>query len=538
MWLRNLTFVGVCGLGWLGMVASVAPRRPPPPTAPPSTLIEVDDDAVEPIVDQVNREFQAEWDQRGLCPAPYASEHTIMRRLSLALAGTIPSIEDLRLADSVASERRISWWTNRLLNDRRHADYFAERLARAYVGVDGGPFLIYRRRRFVSWLSDQLAANRPYDQLVRDLITADGLWTDSPAVNFLTVNSDDEQGNRPDPIRMASRTTRAFLGVRLDCMQCHDDNLGGEWQQADFHKLAAYYSEPTPSLTGIRDKRREYETQYLHHETSEVVSPAVPFAENVAHSGPSRREQLAAWVTSPNNEAFSRAMVNRVWALAYGRPLMEPIDSLPLEGPYPPGLQTLADDFAEHDFDLRRLWRIITATRPFHLDSRADHRLTDAHEQTWAAFPITRLRPEQVAGAIVQSSKLKTIDAQSHVLLRIARAAQINDFVQRYGDMGQDEFECQGETIPQRLVMLNGSLIKEVTKEELVANAATRMARLCRNDEDAITAAYEAVLTRGPAAEEMAHFLARWKQSSLSRSEFFEDLYWTLFNSTEFSWNH
>ncbi len=321
-------------------------------------------------------------------------------------------------------------------------------------------------------------------------------------------------------------------------MQCHDDNLGGEWLQADFHQLAAYYSEPTPSLTGIRDKPREYQTQYLHEDHREVVSPAVPFAAAESPGGATRRAQLAAWVTTSGNEAFSRAMVNRVWALAFGRPLVEPVDAIPLNGPYPPGLETLAEDFTAHHFNLHRLWRAITATRPFRLDSRADHPLTAAHEAAWAAFPVTRLRPEQVAGAIVQSSKLKTIDAQSHILLRLGRATQINDFVRRYGDVGQDEFEREGETIPQRLVMLNGTLVKEVTKDELVANAATRIARLSRNDEDAIRSAYLAVLTRDPTAEERVHFLKRLTETEAGSPQFFEDLYWTLLNSSEFSWNH
>ncbi|MEC8590156.1 MAG: hypothetical protein VXZ15_01260, partial [Planctomycetota bacterium] len=83
----------------------------------------------------------------------------------------------------------MNWWLNYILEDERFADYFAERLARAYVGVENGPFIVYRRRRFVHWLSDQILSNRPYDDLVRHLLTDEGLWTDSPAVNFVSVTA-------------------------------------------------------------------------------------------------------------------------------------------------------------------------------------------------------------------------------------------------------------------------------------------------------------------------------------------------------------
>ena len=106
---------------------------------------------------------------------------------------------------------RLEAWLDDLLRDRRSADYLAERFARALVGTEDGPFLLFRRRRFITWLSDAILANRPYDAIVRDLIADQGLWTDHPATNFVSVTFDPEN-ERPDPERLAARVARAFLG--------------------------------------------------------------------------------------------------------------------------------------------------------------------------------------------------------------------------------------------------------------------------------------------------------------------------------------
>src|SRR5262249_39105250 len=141
---------------------------------------------------------------------------------SLALTGSIPSLEEIRQFEDYTGRDRLQWWVAGVLKERRFADYFAERLARAFVGTEDGPFLVYRRRRFVSWLSDQLHAGRPYDGLVREMIESEGLWTDRPSTNFITVTIEQDKKNAPNPERLAARVARAFLGVRLDCAQCHN----------------------------------------------------------------------------------------------------------------------------------------------------------------------------------------------------------------------------------------------------------------------------------------------------------------------------
>ena len=547
---RDLLFIGICFCGIVAVAGSLLDQGPLHNSSTLAVAKQTNTTSLQDTVEQVDKAFARDWSKADLQSSAKASDLLVARRLSLALAGTIPSFEEIRALQQLPAEQRISRWVDQLLSDQRYSDYLAERLARAYVGTETGPFLVYRRRRFVSWLSVQLAENRPYDQLVRELITVDGLWTDSPAANFLTVTIDQNGDNQPDETRLAGRITRAFLGVRIDCLQCHDDKLdqivlGDSDQtrtglQSDFHQLAAYFGSVENSLTGIQDKpAKEYHVKYLDEEQEKRVEPAVPFYPQLLSKQDSKREELALWLTADKNRAFSRATVNRIWAIMLGQPLVKPIDSIPLHGPFPPGLEILADDFSEHGFDLARLIRIISSLQVFQLESRADFPLTEDHEAHWAVFPLTRLRPEQVAGSIIQACTLTTIDADAHIFRQLLRYFNQNDFIRRYGDLGDDEFRDRGGTITQRLLMLNGTLVKERTKDNPIANASNRILMATNDNSKAVETAYLTIFSRLPSKRELKHFQQRLQQSTgRKRSNAMNDLFWILLNSTEFSWNH
>lgn len=539
MWAKNVLFLGVCTAGLAALAASVRPAF----DAKPRPAVAVQTASVRATATRIDEALGSLWKSQCLQPAPPAPDLLVARRMSLALHGTIPSLEDIRHFESLPPERRLDVWLAELLADRRYADYVAERLARAYVGVEDGPFLLFRRRRFVSWLADQLQAGEPYDAIVQHLIADSGLWTDTPAVNFVTVTINPGDENKPDPNRLAARVSRAFLGVRLDCAECHDHPFAA-WKQSDFEGLAAFFGGTRQSLRGIRDVPGEFEVE--NRQTGEVsaVAPGVPFGRDWLPARGGKRERLAAWVTHDANRPFAREAANRAWALLFGRPLVEPIDDLPIEGEFPQTLEILADDFIAHDYDWRRMLEVIASTRAFRLDSARDVDDLDAegrerHERHGAAFPLTRLRPEQVIGAVLQSASLATIDYDSNILVRIARFAGQNEFVERYGDSGADEFEPHGGTTPQRLLMMNGEAVFESTRNNLLGNAASQIATLAPDDATAVETAVLAVLTRRPTQREADYFAARLEGTAGDkRKERLGDLYWSLLNTTEFSWNH
>ncbi len=529
---RDALFLGVILAGSAAIGPSLAPPRSSPGDARPSARVDPG------VRDAAARVDAALRDPSAPRVAGRAPDLAVIRRLSLAMAGTIPSLEEIRRIEAGPAEARVERHLDALLGDRRSADYLAERLARAFVGVEGGPFLVYRRRRFVAWLSDQLMANRPYDALVRDLISGLGLWTDHPATNFVTVAYDPIK-EEPNAERLAARVARAFLGARIDCAQCHDHPFQ-PWKQADFRGLAAYFGQARSGLTGIRDDPTlAFTVEDRRSGKLVAVEPRAPFLPGLDPKVGTRRERLARWVTDRGNPSFARSAANRAWALLFGRPLVEPVDDLLAAGTeVPEALRLLADDFAANGHDLRRLIRTIAATDAFRVDSATpDDR--PALQAPWSTFPLTRLRPEQVAGALQQAASTRTIDAQSHILVRLATYGGVNDFVRRHGDPGEAEFDDEAaSTIPQRLLMMNGDLVDKSIKADL-GNATARIALLAPDDARAVEAAYLAILTRRPTPEEARHFEGRMAGTrGEDRKARITDLAWTLLNATEFSWNH
>jgi hypothetical protein len=537
VWGRNLLFVAVLAGSVLAIRASLFPL------STKARQIHFDPgaartDEFRSVVRRVDDAFRLEWRERGIEPAPRAADLAVARRLSLALTGTVPSLEEIRRFEAVPPEGRIEGWTNHLLRDRRFADYFAERMARAYVGTEDGPLVAYRKRRFLAWLSNRFLTNAPYGETVREMIAAQGLNTDRPAVNFVAA-AFDENKNAPDPERLAIRVTRAFLGLRIDCAQCHDHFLEPAWRQTHFQALAAFFGQTRHVVTNVTDSAAgEYAFEDRAAGGTREIAPAVPFSPELLPAHGTRRERLAAWVTDLRNAHFARATVNRVWAMMFGRPLLARVEAQTLEERGPSALDILAADFAAHDYDLHRLVLLIASTEVFRLDSAAPFELTDAHDDALAAFPLTRLRPEQVIGNVIQAASVTTINQQSNVLTRLKRYFDERDFVNRYGDADDDTFSRSTSTIPQRLLVMNGDLVDGRAREELL-NASSQIAMFAPDDDAAVETAYLSVLTRRPTAAERDHFAARLAGTGGDvRKRHLADLYWVLFNSTELSWNH
>lgn len=499
------------------------------------------------VIWSFNRAREGRLSDQGLSSADSADWLTVCRRMSLALVGTGMSMEEIRSLQRLPVEDREVRHLNRLLRDPRFHEYWGERYTRFLVGADEGPFLVFRRRRFRLWLTEQFAQNQHYDQIVRDLITAEGLWTDQPEVNFYTVTYDSGDDG-PDPIRLAARTARVFLGLRIDCLQCHDDFLGNvslgdiddprDGLQSDFHQLAAFFTAAKASgLQGVTSGQPDYRYKYLYADEEVDVEPAVPYQSDLLPDQGHARHRLARWITSPDNRQAARSAVHHVWALLFGRPRGDGVDSLPLDEPIDDELAILIDDFIDKGFDMRRLIRAIVLSDAFRVDSRADFHITARHDRAGAVFPLVRLRPEQIAGAVIQSSRVKTVDRDSSFFLQLQKFGSANDFVRRYGDMGEDEFTNDSVTISQRLVMLNGKMVDESVDYNPVLNATSHVKMFSGDDWDLIRNAYLCVLNRYPSSTELNHFVGRFEESK-NPNQMTEDLFWVLLNSSEFCWNH
>ena len=381
-WKKRFLLVGIV-LSLLGGISWATSPRPKLLRTPESISSHFDP-AIQSVSQQVDEVINADILSHDMSTAKVADWRAITRRISLALIGNGLSLEEIRVLEQMPEERRTVWWTEYLLKDRRSYDYLAERWTRATVGTNQGPFLIFRRRKYVDWIADHFEKGTPYDVIVRDLLEAKGSWTDAPQVNFLTATMDAADNKKPDAIRLAGRTSRAFLAQRFDCLQCHQDYLGkinfsdtleatidsepnriGE--QADFHQLAAFFSGARLNnpFVGLHNSKPDYRITYLNDEEESRVQPTVPYLRELLPEHGEARHRLAVWVTHPENKAFARATVNRTWAVLFGRPMVVPLDSIPLSGPFPPGLEILSEDFTKNGYNLKRLIRTIICTEAF-----------------------------------------------------------------------------------------------------------------------------------------------------------------------------
>ncbi|MEZ6059839.1 MAG: DUF1549 domain-containing protein [Planctomycetaceae bacterium] len=531
-----------------------------PAAQAPAQLAEAD--RIDHSVARINAWFRRHWADEGLQPAELADDLTVFRRLSLALHGTVPSLEEIRTFSADSSKDRVERWLTKMLEDSRFGDYFAERLARTIVGTQGGAFVVYRRDRLTDWLGEQLLADRPWPEITRELITAEGLWTDHPASNFITSALVDGEGI--DENKLAGKTVRAFLGQRIDCAQCHNHPFD-TWQQQDFEGLAAFFGQARVTPGGAVDRTREdeqpveYEVIDPGSEVGRLVKPRVPFHDDWLPTTGTRREQLAGWVVHPENRRFERAIANRIWGLMFGRPYHDPVDDLPhpKDGEADPDLlDILGAEYRANGESLRFLVRMIGESDAFRLRSDAENveqETYDAMSDHWAVFPVVRLRPEQVIGSMFQAAHVRTIDQNSNLFVRFRRLLNENDFLKEYGDLGEDELLQQTGTIPQALLRMNGKFTRELTQAEAFS-AAGQIAQFSPDDESLVTNCFLTCLTRLPAADELRYFAGQLAeaanpdgensadhaddQAAASREETIRDLYWVLFNSPEFSWNH
>lgn len=547
--------------GWFGLLVMLAfgylaaglsnpPQKRVELNANPKTSVDPKESeyqaSIAKTIDLIDRRWAESLEERGLQHADPADWMTNCRRISLALVGNGLSLEEIRQLERVPESAREAAHLQNLFKDPRFHHYWAERWTRFLVGTDGGQFIVYRRRRFKIWLSEIFAANRPYDQMVRDLITAEGLWTDKPQVNFLTATFDSND-NQADPVRLAARTSRAFLGLRIDCLQCHDDFLGNvslgdidrprEGMQTDFHQLAAFFTGAKNGVLGVRSGEVDYNYKYLDATEEVAVEPAVPYSPELLPSDGDPRNRLATWITHPKNRQAARAAVSHVWALMYGRASGEAVDNLPIDAKSSPLMETLAEDFVEHGYDMRRLIRLIAGSAAFRVDSRADFEVTPAHERAHAVFPLVRLRPEQVAGSVIQAARIKKTDRESSLFLQMQTLAGTNDFVTQYGDVGEDEFSTDSVTITQRLLLMNGNMLGEMVNSNPVLNTSGHVNMFAKNDEAAVDTVYLCALNRYPSATEKEHFVRRLSEAG-NREEAIEDILWVLLNSSELAWNH
>lgn len=489
----------------------------------------------------IDDKLAAKWQDLGLTPSPLCSDEEFVRRVYLDVIGTLPTPQEVRAFHADKAPDRRAKLIDRLLDRPEFVDFWA---------LKWGDLLRINRDllkergmwSFHNWVRACLRERKPVDEMVRDVITAEGsTYTEGPA-NFFMVSR--------NPADWAETTAQLFLGVRIGCAKCHHHPFE-KWSQDDYAGMAAFFvrlgtksSREFGLFGGEQVVYLRPKGEQTHPRRGGVVKPH-PLDGPVLDDPLDRRVKLAEWITAPGNPFFARNIVNRFWGYCMGRGLVEPLDDMRATNPAtnPELLDALAEDFVKHKYDLRHLLRTIMQSRAYQLSSRkTPGNAADAANVHHARYTVRRLSAEQLADAL----DFATGTREKYAGLPLGtRAIQLPDsrvksyLLDVFGRPArQITCECERTTQPniaQALHLLNGdALNKKIADPKGRVEALLKAKRPLA---ESIEELYLVTLARPPRPDEVAR-ARRWVAEAPTPREGLQDLLWGLLNSREFLFNH
>ena len=481
----------------------------------------------------------------GLPPSEPCDDGTFLRRVTVDIAGRLPSLEESQdfLANDSPAKR--SQLIDKLLEGSSHADFFAGKWASILRNQRRNDRHRPDTYAFHEWIRQSIQANKPYDQFVSEILTATGTIRDNPPVAwYRNVGGDKE--------RMQDMG-QVFLGIRLQCAQCHHHPYES-WSQDDYYGLAAFFStlESKPGRPGEGAFLHRSKTAQAKNPSSEKnIVPALPGRGSLELSPEEDpRHALAEWVVAPENPYFARMIANRYWKHFFGRGLVDPEDDMRITNPptHPALLSALEQHVVQSKFDLKSLIRLICNSETYQLSSVPNEHNQD-DQQNYARFYPRRLQAEVLADAINQltngSDSFRGQPAG-------ARAIQLPDdqfarefhFLAIFGRPNMaSACECERTStfsLAQAVQLVNS---KETSTK--LASPLSRVSLLLRNssltDEERIKELYLRAYSRPAGASDLklaAEHIAAADSNPKALRDSYEDLVWVLLNSREFIYNH
>jgi len=523
-------------------------------------------DAAE-LAKKIDRLLAKCWADAAVTPAPLADDAEFLRRVYLDLAGRIPSVSEAQafLKDTRADRR--GRLVDQLLASPRYVAHFTNVYRALLIPEASNNFLVrVQQGSFEGWLKKQVAVNAGYDQMTRELLTApmgaQGLGAlanlgggDASPLAFYSAKEF-------KPESLAAGTARIFLGVSVECAQCHNHPFT-DWKREQFWGFAAFFS-------GIQSTRVQ-DFLLPGKEIPDKRELAIPGTETVVQAryldgvAPEwtpqavSRTTLAEWVTSPDNPYFARSAVNRTWAYFFGTGLVEPVDDMvgtTNNAKYGELLDTVSREFAAHKFDTKFLIRTLTATEAYQRTS-AGTLAAPAGQKTEATddpalfsrMPLRGLTAEQLFDSVAMATGFRDAGGNGDDLLsaivggnKSARAG----FLTKFANLTQRPKESQ-TSILQALSLMNGKIIADATSLEQSETLAAVVDAPFLTTAGRVETLYLAALSRRPNAKELDR-MTTFIQDAVRRADSMDqsaacnsalaDVFWALLNSSEFTLNH
>jgi hypothetical protein len=510
-------------------------------------------DKLPPTKNFVDKAVFANLKELGIPPSPVIDDATFLRRVTLDIGGRLPTEAEASAFLANKSPDKRDQWIDELLQGTDYADFFAAKWTAVLKNRRDDASDILSNFAFHAWVRDSLLANKPYDQFVRELLAATGTVIGNPPVAWYK--------RVKEPKNQIEDVAQLFLGVRMQCAQCHHHPFE-RWSQDDYYSLSAYFSQVGRKPSGTRGEDLIFHKRGMATATNIksgiALKPAAlgdPAPSISADEDP--RLKLADWMGSPKNPFFAKALVNRYWKHFFQRGLIEPEDDIRESNPpsNPELLGALEKHFIETGFDLKELVRTITRSSAYQL-SAAPNKYNGGDRQNYSRYYPRRLAAEVMLDSIDQLAGTQTDFAN---LPAGTRAVSLPDnsynnsspFLKVFGrPEGESVCECervQSSSLGQSLHLINASDIRG--KLTSPTGRAEKLAKAAGPPEPKIKELYLSAFSREPRPDEMKAALSYLAEPRLNAAgqpvdaqkairDNFQDLIWALMNTKEFLFNH
>ncbi len=517
--------------------------------------------AVEPLHVRIDTLVAAGMKDFDKVAAPVASDAEFLRRATLDLTGRIPSATEARtFLDDKAADKRTKV-IDRLLASPKYARRMQEYWD--VVLMDRRRDVRVPRAAWEDYLRTSFAENKPFDQLVREMLSADGSDPKTrPASKFLLDRT-------LDPTMVTRDISRLFLGMNLQCAQCHDHPLVEAYKQEHFYGIQAFFTraflfpdntvataviaekgEGDTTFTSVFDKSKAIKNTAPRMPGLKPLSDPklekgkeykVPPAKGVKPiPNHSRFSQLAAAITDKDNVAFRRTAANRLWAMMLGRGIVHPMEFDHPENPpsHPALLNLLGEELVAHKFDVKWLVREIALSKTYQRSSELSPGLEAISPSKFAVAQLKPLSPEQFGYAIMQATDAEPValaKGQTEVAMQARLAGNLVPFRSMFGTRPGEPEDGYAATLDQTLFLKHGNLIRTLIAQR-AGNLLDRATKIAGNAAIA-DELFLSVYTRPASAEEKIDVADALKGQS-NRPAALAEIIWAMLASAEFRFNH
>lgn len=516
----------------------------------------------DPVVGYINERIRIGWRDNEVTASPLASDAEWLRRVTLDLIGRVPTREEVNRFVQLKDDTKRYKAIDELLARPEFIEHFATQWTNVLIGRQTPDRT--NRGALHKFLRDSLALNRPWKDMVFDMLTAEGNFEENGAVNFLLAKLDGNPRSEDYHVEATASTARIFLGLQVQCTQCHNHPFN-DWQQNQFWEFNSFlrnirrndvddsngddlYSELLSDI--------DYTGPVFYEKRSGLMQVAYPiyFGNQLDLQGEEfgdidRRSEFAKLVTggADGENLLAKAFVNRTWSQLFGYGFTRPIDDMGPHNPasHPDLLDRLADEFVAANYDVRQLVRWIANSEAYNLTSMFNRDGSNSYDNPAAGelplfshMYVKGMSAEQLYDSLITATGAETGRDRQQAAQQ--REAWLRDFLRIFGGNDEDEPTLFNGSIPQALLMMNGPLVQAALSGE-GDNVFKRVVTdgNLRDDEARVEQLYVAALGRVPTRRESTAFAKALKATAGEQKLWvYQDIYWALLNSNEFIFNH